>query len=223
MSICVVKGARPLYILYFILIRYKGSCAIYQVMCIIRWFNVNSMLIRLCSTRNPNNLGGEPFTKYTEKKTSRHTWKCGVERSHSALYAMCVEVIQILTWQKSKNGVRISRFVGAEGRDSMKYLIGFKGVQNNLLANLNVAGQLIAAVPFNNPIISFRIMHVSQDLLSVLYFHDVWFLWAALGCSVSKIWSNRLNFTGAYTRRCVGYHESITCWPEKKKNLTNII
>lgn len=52
----------------------------------------------------------------------------------------------------------------------MKYLIGFKGVQNNLLANLNVAGQLIVAVPFNNPIISFRIMHVSQDLLVCLVF-----------------------------------------------------
>lgn len=52
----------------------------------------------------------------------------------------------------------------------MKYLIGFKGVQNNLLANLNVAGQLIMAVPFNNPIIPFRIMHVSQDLLVCLVF-----------------------------------------------------
>lgn len=52
----------------------------------------------------------------------------------------------------------------------MNYLIGFKGVQNNLLANLNVAGQLIMAVPFNNPIRSFRIMHVSQDLLVCLVF-----------------------------------------------------
>lgn len=134
---------------------------------------------------------------------------------------MCMEIIQILTWKESKNSVRISQFVGAEGWDSMKYLIGFKGVQNNLLANLNVAGQLIVEVPVNNPIISFRIMHVSQDLLVCLYFYDVVSVSRArlYHCSMSKIWSNWPNFTGACTYHCVEYHTSITCCPKKKKNL----
>lgn len=55
------------------------------------------MLICFYLTHNPNNLGRERFIKYTGKKKSRRKLKCGVEWSHSVLYVMCVEIIQILT------------------------------------------------------------------------------------------------------------------------------
>lgn len=100
------------------------------------------MLIRSYLTRNPNNLGGERFTKYTEKKNKPPQIKMWGRMESFCVVCNVYGDNSDSDMTKRKDGVRISRFVGAEGWDSMKYLIGFKGVQNNLLANLNVAEQL---------------------------------------------------------------------------------
>lgn len=83
--------------------------------------------------------------------TNQSAWGCkGINGS---------QVKTILTKNSENKLESAFLFVEAGGWDPMKYLIGFEVVQSKLLASLNVAWQLLVAVPSNNVIMSFRMCH----------------------------------------------------------------